>query len=276
MAKKLVADMHIHSNESDGVLKPEEIIRIAQKIPNMAAISITDHDTVEGSRKAINYPDKKIEFIPGIEFSCEKNSEEVHILGYYIDVGNEILSQTEKRLLRLRERRIHNFINKLNENGIRITIEDVHEYSTGKAVGRPHLAQAIFHHGYTQTMEEAYGNYLSAGCATYVPRSKMTVEEAMRVIECAGGISVIAHPSSLKNQNIVKEIIGMGIMGIEVYHPMNSNQNIEDYLKLAKENNLFITGGSDFHSSQRAGRPLFGQYNINYDHVKRMKKYSLN
>jgi hypothetical protein len=276
MAKKLVADMHIHSNESDGVLKPEEIIRIVQKIPSMAAISITDHDTAEGSRKAIEYPNKKIEFIPGIEFSCEKNDEEVHILGYYIDVDNPLLFQTEKRLLRLREMRIHNFIKKLNENDIDITTEDVYKYSTGKAVGRPHLAQVLFHKGYTQTIEDAYNNYLSAGCATYVPRSKMSVEEAMHVIKSVGGLSVIAHPSSIKNQNTVKEIIDMGIMGIEVYHPMNSEQNMKSYLKLAQKYNLFITGGSDFHSSQRAGRPQLGQYNIDYEHIEKMKKYFLN
>lgn len=276
MAGKFVADMHIHSNESDGSLSPEEIIRIAEKIPNMAAISITDHDTTEGSRKAIQYVNKKVDFIPGIEFSCERGGEEVHILGYYIDVNNDLLSQTEKKLLSLREKRIHNFIKKLNENGIHITTEDVYKYSTGKAVGRPHVAQAIFHKGYTQTIEDAYNKYLSAGCPTYVPRDKMSVEEAMKVIETAGGISIIAHPASLKNQETVQDIVDMGVMGIEVYHPMNSNDNIRNYQNLANEKNLFITGGSDFHYAQRANRPQLGQYSVDYAHIEKMKQYYFN
>jgi len=267
------ADMHIHSNESDGMLTAEEIIRIAQKIKNLKAVSITDHDTAQGSRIAEKYKQDSVEIITGIEFSCEKNNEEVHILGYFFDADNNVLLQTEKRLLDIRSKRIEKFIEKLNDKKIRISLSDVYKYSTGKAVGRPHVAQAIFHKGYTQSIDEAYSKYLLKESPTYVPRAKMTVEEAIQVIKLSGGISVIAHPSSVHNQKTIEQIISMGIDGLEVYHPMNSAENTIKYLKIAEEKKLFITGGSDFHFSQRNDRASIGECNVAYRHVKDIKNY---
>lgn len=273
MTQKIFADMHIHSNESDGTLKPEEIIRVAQKIKNLRAISITDHDTAEGSRIALNYLPKSIEVISGIEFSCERNNEEVHILGYFIDVFNKYLLQAEESLLGTRKLRIEKFIDKLNNNKIKISADDVYKYSKGKAVGRPHVAQAIFHNGYTRSLEEAYCKYLIKESETYVPRAKMDVEEALEIVRVSGGISSLAHPSSIKNQNTVQEIINLGIQGIEAYHPMNSSANTQSYLCLAKEHNLFVTGGSDFHNLRQHDRASLGGCTVDYFHIEKMKKY---
>lgn len=267
------ADMHIHSNESDGTLKPEEIIRIAQKIKNLKAISITDHDTAEGSRIALNYSPKNVEVISGIEFSCERNNEEVHILGYFIDAYNKFLLQAEEKLLNIRSLRIEKFIEKLNDKKIKINSFDVYKFSTGKAVGRPHVAQAIFHKGYTKSVDEAYCKYLIKDSETYVPRIKMDVEEALKIIILSGGISVIAHPSSVKNNNTISEIIKLGVHGIEAYHPMNSADNTHRYLNLAKEHNLFITGGSDFHNSSQHDRASMGECTVDYCQIENIKKY---
>lgn len=273
MIQNFSADMHIHSNESDGTLKPEEIIRVAQKIKNLKAISITDHDTAQGSRIALDYTSKNIEVIAGIEFSCERNDEEVHILGYFIDVYNKFLLETEEKLLNIRALRMEKFIEKLNDIKIKISIEDVYKFSTGKAVGRPHVAQTVFHKGYTKSVDEAYNKYLIKGSKTYVPRIKMDVEQAIKIINLSGGISVIAHPSSVKNSNTIMEIINIGIQGIEAYHPMNSAENTQRYLNLAKENNLFITGGSDFHNSRQHDKASIGECTVDYCQIEKMKKY---
>ncbi|NMC56010.1 MAG: PHP domain-containing protein [Eubacteriaceae bacterium] len=273
MIQNSAADMHIHSNESDGTLKPEEIIRVAQKINNLKAISITYHDTAQGSRIALDYMPKNIEVIAGIEFSCERNDEEVHILGYFIDVYNKFLLETEEKLLNIRALRIEKFIEKLNGIKIKISIDDVYKFSTGKAVGRPHVAQAIFHKGYTKSVDEAYCKYLIKESETYVPRIKMDVEQAMEVINLSGGVSVIAHPSSVKNRNTISEIINIGIQGIEAYHPMNSPDSTLKYLNLAKENNLFITGGSDFHNSRQHDKASMGECTVDYYQIEKIKNY---
>lgn len=115
MAEKKMADMHIHSTASDGRLTPEELIRMAEKIPYLAAIAITDHDTPEGGRRALHYGSSIIKIIAGIEFSCIYGEEEAHILGYYIDTENEDLVQTEKKMLVARRQRAMRFVEKLQE-----------------------------------------------------------------------------------------------------------------------------------------------------------------
>jgi predicted metal-dependent phosphoesterase TrpH len=169
--------------------------------------------------------------------------------------------------------RIEKFVEKLNDKKIKINKEDIYKFSTGKAVGRPHVAQAIFHKGYTKSADEAYGKYLVKDSETYVQRTKMDVEEAMEIINLSGGISVVAHPSSVKNQNTISEIIKLGIQGIEAYHPMNSADNIQKYLTLAKEHNLFVTGGSDFHNSSRHDRASLGECTVDYCQIEKIKKY---
>lgn len=270
--KPKIADMHIHSNQSDGRLTPEEIIRMAQKIPHLAAIAITDHDTPEGSRRALAYGSKRLEIIPAIEFSCVRYGEEVHILGYYIDIDDHGLLQTEEKMLAFRAQRAEQFVEKLNENHIGITLSDVYRYAGGKAVGRPHIAQAILSGGYVQSLEEGYQKYLSPQSATYVPRQKMPVEEALKLIENAGGCSVLAHPVSIQNQSLVDEVIALGIKGLEVYHPTHTAQASEHYFALAQQHGLYKTGGSDFHFANHRRHMLIGQCGIDCEEVRRMRE----
>ncbi len=272
MAEKKMADMHIHSTASDGRLTPEELIRMAEKIPYLAAIAITDHDTPEGGRRALHYGSSIIKIIAGIEFSCIYGEEEAHILGYYIDTENEDLVQTEKKMLVARRQRAMRFVEKLQEKNVAVTWDEVQRQAGGKAIGRPHIARAILRKGYVKTLDEAYEKYLSPQSDTYVPRQKMSVEEAVKVIEAAGGCSVLAHPAEIKNQSLIKGIIALGVKGIEVYHPSHDAAANAKYLDLAQRHGLFVTGGSDFHFNDNTRTWLVGDYGVECEQVRRMEE----
>ncbi len=267
-----IADMHIHSTESDGRLTPEEIVRMAEKISHLAAVAITDHDTTAGSHRALAYGSQSVEIVAGIEFSCVRRNKEVHILGYYIDVENKELLNVEEKMLDFRVQRAEKFVRKLNEHGIAVTLEDVYRYAGGKAVGRPHIARAILRGGYVQSLEEGYEKYLSPQSETYVPRQKMHVEEAVRLIENAGGCSVFAHPASVKDPSLVEEVIALGVRGIEVYHPTHSAEASKCFLDLAQKHGLYITGGSDFHFSNPMRCTVIGECGVDYREILKMKK----
>ncbi|SHH12721.1 hypothetical protein SAMN02745221_01745 [Thermosyntropha lipolytica DSM 11003] len=244
-------DLHVHSNASDGALSPQAVIDKAIGI-GLEGVAITDHDTVDGLHEAVLYNEKKNQnflFIPGIELNTEYGSDEVHILGYFIDYNNELL---QKRLLEIREERLERakkMVDKLRSMGLAINFEQVKKLAQGDLIGRPHVALALTEEGYVFSIKEAFDKYIGKGRPGYVPRYKFEPEEALDLINKAGGISVLAHPGLIKEQKKVMEIIDMGVEGLEVYYPEHSDNQIKNYLYLAERKGLLVTGGSDFHGT---------------------------
>lgn len=240
-------DMHIHTNFSDGIYSPSELVDYVIN-KGLDGIAITDHDTINGIDEAIkrasNYKDFII--IPGIELSTEYNNEEVHILGYMIDYKMEYLHKILQNLKNTRKKRAMEIICKLDKLGIKINYEDLVKIAND-TIGRPHIARFLVKKGYVKTINEAFIEYLAEGALAYVPKKKLTPLCAIDIIKKTGGISVIAHPGLLKSATTLNYLIDIGIDGIEVYHPEHTIKQSEEYFKLAKEYNLFITGGSDFH-----------------------------
>jgi len=251
-------DLHIHSTASDGTLSPLEILTLAQDL-NIAAISITDHDTLDGSKDVLSFGiPPSVKFLTGVEISSEPPPSfscagSFHILGYAVDVDNPELNHTLSMLRDSRKRRNPQILELLSHLGIEITLEEVRNLAGDSQLGRPHIAQFMVEKGYVPSIDAAFDEYLGNGKPAYVDRFRFECEKTIKAILNAGGIPVLAHPLLLgiKKDDILKDLIAalteMGLRGIEVYYPEHTKNLIAYYSRLASHFNLLITGGTDFH-----------------------------
>ncbi len=244
------ADLHTHTRASDGTCAPAENVRIAKEA-GLAAVAITDHDIVAGIDEAVEAgKEHGIEVIPGVEISSAANGQDIHVLGYFIPYQSEAFRE---KLLDLREtRHLRNqmLIAKLNELGIPITLESVYRRKKGetdKNIGRPHIAEELMEMGIVQSITEAFDKYLGKGAAAYVNPPRISPQEAIDFIKESGGVAVLAHPGLYDDDELIKELIAHGLDGLEIWHPDNDDDARARYSKLAEENGLVMTGGSDFH-----------------------------
>ena len=259
-------DLHLHSNYSDGELSPEKIVKLAVQ-NNYSAISITDHDTVEGLEEGAAAAEaEKIEFITGVEISTMIGYSEVHILGYCFDDKNNNLLKILDDMKNARSERIRAIIKKLQKNKYSIELDRVMEISESGVLGRPHIARALIEKGYARNLKEAFGKFLTPGCTTYVPRRKILPRDAIQIILEAKGIPVLAHPGINYSENYLSTLISFGLLGLEVFHPDHSQRQQNFYLQVAKENNLLVTGGSDWHGSNKGKSTFPGQILLNYEY----------
>jgi predicted metal-dependent phosphoesterase TrpH len=268
---KIVADLHCHTNASDGLLSPSEVVDIAAQ-KGLSTIAITDHDTIsgysEGKRAASACG---IDLITGIEINTDWFGKEQHILGYGFDPDSRDLNMKLNDIRAKRKDRISKIVNKLNEIGLKLSAEEVAEKAKGLSVGRPHVAQAMVNKGYARSVKDAFENYLAIGAKAYVPRYKLKPQEAINIINEAQGIAVLAHPGI---QNLYCEIgpwIDIGLKGIEVYHPEHNKENILRYTELARKKGLIITGGSDFHGEKVKPGIRIGDWGVDEAAVAKLK-----
>ncbi len=253
-------DLHIHSTASDGTFSPAEILALAQDL-NLAAIAITDHDTINGSKEAlgIGVP-PSLKFLTGVEISASPPpsfpySGSLHILGYSIKIDNPLLNKTLATLQEARKTRNPGIIDRLNSMGIAVSMDELLNEVGGGQLGRPHIARLMVKKGYVESIKEAFDKYLGKGKPAYVDKYRIDCSRAIEVILDAGGIPVIAHPYLLNPGNIeeIEEFVitlkAMGLKGIEVYYPEHSQDNISKLEDIANRHGLLMTGGTDFHGS---------------------------
>jgi hypothetical protein len=251
-------DLHIHSTASDGTLSPFEILALAQDL-NIAAISITDHDTLDGSKDALSFGiPPSVKFLTGVEISSEPPPSfscagSFHILGYAVDVDHPDLNHTLSMLRDSRKRRNPQILELLSRLGIEISLEEVRNSAGDSQLGRPHIARFMVEKGYVPSIDAAFDEYLGNGKPAYVDRFRFECEKTIKAILNAGGIPVLAHPLLLgiRENDILEDLIAvlteMGLRGIEVYYPEHTKNLIAYYSRLASHFNLLITGGTDFH-----------------------------
>ena len=257
---RLRIDLHIHSTASDGSLTPADIIDHAQKL-NLAAIAITDHDSVDGSKEAlqIGIP-PSLHFLTGVEISAAHppffpGSGSFHILGYAIHLDNRDLNQALSKLQDARKNRNPEILKRLNRLGFRISLEEVNQEVGEGQLGRPHIAYAMVKKGFAASINEAFDKYLGTARPAYVDKDRIECEQAINTIRAAGGVPVLAHPALLNIENdqklnaLLQNLIKIGLAGIEVYYPGHSPQQIRQYTELAGKYGLLMTGGTDFHGS---------------------------
>ncbi len=236
------ADLHSHTNYSDGKYSPNELLDYAIN-NNLDIISVTDHDTFSGVKEAVTL-NKQIRVILGIELSTYLNDESVHILGYFKNLDNvEKLEPILDNLINKRKSRAVEMLDKLEElfniKLDRSFIKDV------QSVTRGTIAKEIIKQGYPYSNKEIFTKMIGDDCPAYIPSTKMDTKYGIKLIKEAGGLAVLAHPMLLKKNN-PEEIISFGVDGIEAIYP-NQQDKENIYRKLAKDNGIFITGGTDFH-----------------------------
>ena len=273
-------DLHIHTTESDGSLTPSQVVHYAKE-KGLKAIAITDHDTIHGNEEAIKEGiSEGVEVIPGVEISVDYSPGTMHMLGYFITSEDPILNEKLTLLQDSRADRNPRIIEKLNKLGLSLTYDEVVQVSGGGQVGRPHMAQVLMEKGYIKSIKEAFDKYLGKGAPAYLDKFRLGAEEAIAMITNAGGIPVLAHPSTLHLKSsdeldaLVKKLVNQGLQGLEVYYSEHDERKTSSYKLLAKRYNLAITGGSDFHGKNMKGIDLGtgrGKLKIPYTALENLK-----
>lgn len=248
-------DLHTHSNFSDGTDSPAELINKALAA-GVKTIALTDHDSVAGIAQASAALRPGISLVPGAEISCQsEDGISVHMLGLLFDLDNQELISTMEKTRENRHGRMQRIIERLNEAGIDIAINDVlAELADGATLGRPHLADALIKKGIVKSRDEAFSQMLHNKSKFYVTHYSPTPVEAIKLIKAAGGVAVIAHPmASHRGRTISFESFGdlilAGLDGVEVDHRDHTPDEKNALIQLARENNLVMTGASDYHGN---------------------------
>jgi len=259
----LFADLHCHSTASDGSLSPQEVVRRASSA-GLAGLSLTDHDTVAGQEPARAEAQRLgIRFLTGIEISATfPPPGTLHILGYGIDPASVVLQSLTRGLVEARDARNPLMVARLNELGVAITMKEVEEEAAGSVVGRVHMAALLVRKGYVSSVQQAFDKFLGQGGCAYFDKERLEPRRALELIGQSGGLAVLAHPSQLGAENdaqlerIVKDLVDMGLRGIEVIHSDHEAAQVEKYQRLAGRYGLLKTGGSDFHGKNLPGVEL--------------------
>lgn len=264
------ADLHVHTLASDGTYTPLQLIKesISRRL---SAVAIVDHDTVEAIPEAIAEANGTgLEIISGVELTSEYENQEVHILGYFLDYQDKVLLEKLKLAQQARRERVFKMLKNLEGLGIRLNPETVFNIAGEGTVGRMHIAQALVKEGYCQSPGEAFGKYIGDKSPAYVLGFRLLPKEAIKIINDAGGVAVIAHPYTLRNDALIAEFANDGLEGIEVYYPEHSQSTINFYLDLAKKLGLLVTGGSDFHGSAKPEIKL-GMVKVPFELVEKLR-----
>ena len=265
------ADLHVHTSESDGTLTPKQLVREALS-RGLSAIAIVDHDTVGGIPEAeVAAQGVDLEVIAGIELTAQYEGQEIHILGYFLDLQNKALLEKLNLVQLNRIERVHKIVNNLEQQGVKLNAQDVFDISGKGTVGRMHIARALVKGGWVTTTAEAFRKYIGDKSPAYVLGFSLSPVEAINLIKGAGGVAVLAHPYILHDDALITELAGYGLQGIEVYYPEHSQSMVNFYLDLARKLNLLVTGGSDFHGSVKPDIKL-GTIKIPIELVEKLRQ----
>jgi hypothetical protein len=256
-------DLHCHSTASDGTLVPAAVVALAVR-SELSALALTDHDTVAGVPEAAEAArEAGIDFLTGIEISCDvPKPATMHLLGYGVDPNSPILLDMTRRLIEGRNDRNPKIIHRLNELGVKISMEELEAEANGGVIGRPHIAAILLRKGYVRSMKNAFDKYLAPGGAAYFDKERISPKQAIDMVRRSGGLPVLAHPSQLRTENdaqldrTVKDLADLGLAGLEVIHSDNSETMVAKYSALADRYGLLKTGGSDFHGTNKKDIPL--------------------
>lgn len=250
-------DLHCHSTASDGTLSPTDVVQLAVD-SGLSALALTDHDTVGGIAEAAAAANARgIDFLPGIEISCDWKQGTMHILGYGIDPTSPVMTELTARLIEGRDHRNPRIVAKLQELGVAITMAEVEQESGGGVIGRPHIAAILVRKGYVSSIKQAFNEYLAPGGKAYFDKERLSSKQALTMIRESGGLPVLAHPVQLRCENdaqldtVVKNLVDQGLAGIEIFHSDHDAPWVAKSQALAEKYRLLTTGGSDFHGSNK-------------------------
>ena len=291
-------DLHVHSNKSDGTYTPSQLLDYAME-KGLAAIALTDHDTVNGLDEIIEYakilrcrqtslepvPGANIpEIISGIEFSTEYEGRDIHILGLYIDHKSAEFEKPLQDFVNSRIIRNEKMCRLLQEAGIDITYEKLCAEYPDSVITRAHYGSYLLKYGYIRNIHEAFEKYIGDNCPYFVPREKVTPQDAVQLILKAKGVPILAHPplyhmSDSRLDKLVATLKDAGLMGIEAIYSTYSSSEERDMRRLADKYDLLISGGSDFHGENKPNLDLgtgYGKLYVDYSVLESIKAATFN
>lgn len=246
-------DLHSHTKASDGEKTPEELIDLAIN-KNITALAITDHDTVDSLEAAERYAATKENFlfIPGIEMEATVSKGQMHILGLFIDYKDKIFLDKLSYIKDARNSRNEKFIEELNKMGYEITLDELKEISGGNTIGKPHFARVFLKKNYIKTKNEMFDRFFNQPPLNKYQKSSYTPKDVITMLKNAGGTVILAHPQTLKleREELIERLIELksyGLDGLECYHSKQTPEQMKEFKEIAKELNLLISKGSDYH-----------------------------
>jgi len=265
-------DLHLHSNASDGVYAPLELVERAAD-SGLEVISLTDHDTIDGLEEAEEAAKARgLDFIPGVEINTDSEKGEIHILGYFIDHTRRDLRDTLEILRHARLQRAQKMVARLGERNIHIDFGRVKAIAGSGSIGRPHLAHALVEAGYASSVSQAMRQFLGRHSPVYVKRAKFSPYQAIELIDSVSGIPVLAHPGQAADiEEWLPGLIKSGLVGLEAYYGNYPRQQIADLVGLAEHYGLIVTGGSDFHGVWTETSAPLGSVEVPYECVEALK-----
>ncbi|HTS80012.1 MAG TPA: PHP domain-containing protein [Myxococcaceae bacterium] len=265
-------DLHSHTTASDGEHSPEDLLARA-RAAGVTVLAVTDHDTVEGLARARAAADAQgIRLVPGIEVSTEADGREVHVLGHFVEPTEPGLAGFSARLRGERAERMARMVQRMNELGFPITLEEVERIAAGAHLGRPHLALALLARGYVTSSKEAFDRFLGDGRPGYVGRFRLPAEEAIAMLHRAGGTATVAHPGSSKVSGYTLERLAKaGLDGLEIFHPDHVPSQRDALLRQADALGLVPTAGSDYHGPRVTPDRSLGMVSLDPSHLARLE-----
>lgn len=254
----MAVDLHVHSSASDGTDAPERVVAEAAAL-GLTALALTDHDTLSGvsaaRAAAARFP---IELIPGVELSVDHDGVKIHMLAYFLEPRSGPLQDRLEDLRTGRATRNTRIVERLNELGYPITMDDVVRQAAGDAIGRPHIADALVATGAIQDRSSAFVDLLGDGGSAYVERERLTAVDAIELTSQSGGVTSIAHPLTIRAdastlRTTFEDLRDVGLAGIEVHYPEHPPPIKAQLMAVASDLGLVATGGSDYHGSGKPG-----------------------
>ena len=267
-------DLHLHTTASDGTTSPIDLVDEAHAA-GITTMAVADHDTTAAIGLASAEAKKRgIVFVSGIEITAVVNGRDVHMLGYFFDARDAALNEFLARQRNVRRARVVEIGKRLEALGVPVPIVDILETVTtdsGRAVGRPLIAAAMVTAGHASDISDAFDRYLGQGQPAYVERIGAPPAEVIDRIARAGGLSSIAHPARARVDGSLEEFVDAGLRAVEVYHPDHDAQDVERYRAFARDHQLLVTGGSDYHGLGSGRTVGFGRVSLPQEDFDRLR-----
>lgn len=273
-------DLHVHSTASDGTCTPTELVTLADNL-GLSAFALTDHDSVGGileAKKAALH--SNCEVISGVELSCDYNGREVHMVGLYIDETDTALLAHLDAFNACRRKRNQEMVKRLQKEGLSITYEELLLENPNRVITRGNIAKYLVDHQLVKNHSTVFSRYLGDNCRCFVPREKITPAQAMRIIHNANGLAILAHPLLYHmNLNQLRDFLTLlkadGLDGLEAIYSTYQPGDERNMKQLAASLGLLISGGSDFHGSNKPRIRLgsgMGKLFVPYEVLEELKK----
>lgn len=267
------ADLHLHTLYSDGALSPQELLQQAQRA-GLAIVSITDHDNTSAVPEALSAGKRMgIDVISGVELSSTLNDQDIHLLGYFIDLKNAPLQSLLGVFREERRHRAERIVERLHRLNLPLPFDAVLTTAGQASIGRPHIATALVEAGFIDSYNEAFARFLGVGRPAYEHKYKIHPRDAIELIAAAGGLSFVAHPGNFMDEGVLLTLIKEGVDGIEVVHPSHSPEKTAFYRGVAEEYFLLTSGGSDFHGGKKNDSDALGRFTVPGEAVELMRRH---